>query len=238
MANVFDAILLFIRLYIIFASFVFLVPIFGMEYSHTCFKRVLLASACISALRMHQRLPRVTFSKEFLRVLIMEDSFHYFVYSVLFLTSYPLTIALVPITVFAVLHSASYTQKLLVATGTNTNTLGATVTQLTSKITIRETQISILTFIASMEIMVFFVSISMIFMGRGSLLIPFFYYRFLQLRYMSNRNPYSRLVFGQLRMKVEQTAHSPSCPALAKKAMLFIVSFASKLSPAAMAQAS
>merc|ERR550534_2959780 len=97
MANKFDAVLLFVRLYIIFATFVFMVPVFGMDYSVTCFKRVLLGNACISALRMHQRLPRVTFSKEFLQVLIMEDSFHYLVYSILFLNSHPQTIALAPI---------------------------------------------------------------------------------------------------------------------------------------------
>lgn len=234
MSNKFDATLLFIRLYIIFATFIFMVPLFGMEYSVTCFKRVLLGSACISALRMHQRLPRVTLSKEFLRVLIMEDSFHYFVYSILFLNSHPQTIALVPIVVFAVLHSASYIQKLIVATGC-VNSIATTIQQLTSKVAERSMQTSVLTFIASMEITVFFVSIAMVFVGRGSLLVPFFYYRFLQLRYMSRRNPYSRLVFGQLRMKIEQMAYNASCPGIAKKALLAIVSIASKLSPASIA---
>jgi hypothetical protein len=235
MANKFDAVLLLIRLYIIFATFVFMVPVFGMEYSVTCFKRVLLGNACISALRMHQRLPRVTLTKEFLQVLIMEDSFHYFVYSILFLNSNPQTIALAPIVVFAVLHSASYTHKLIATTGA-TDTIATTVQSLTSKIVERNMQTSILTFIASMEIMVFFVAIVMIFVGRGSFLVPFFYYRFLQLRYMSRRNPYSRLVFGQLRMKVEAMARNESTPAFAKKGLTMLVSVASKLSPTTMAQ--
>lgn len=235
MANKFDAILLFIRLYIIFATFVFMVPIFGMEYSVTCFKRVLLGNACISALRMHQRLPRVTLSKEFLQVLIMEDSFHYLVYSILFLNSHPQTIALAPIVVFAVLHSASYLHKLIATTG-SVDAISTSVQGLTSKIVERNMQTSILTFIASMEVMVFFVSIVMVFVGRGSLLIPFFYYRFLQLRYMSRRNPYSRLVFGQLRMKVEAMAQNESTPAFAKKGLHMLVSVASKLSPATMPQ--
>jgi len=234
MANKFDAALLFIRLYIIFATFLFIVPLFGVEYSMTCFKRVLLGSACISALRMHQRLPPVTLSKEFIRVLVMEDSFHYLIYSLLFLFSRPQTMALVPIMVFALLHSASYLQKLI-----NTTQCPAFVAnsmrQFTSKITERNMQTSILTFIASTEIMIFFVSIALLFVGRGSLLVPFFYYRFLQLRYMSKRNPYSRLVFGNLRMKIEQMAYRDSCPGVAKKALLAIVSLASKLSPASIA---
>jgi len=233
MANKYDAIFLFIRLYIVLAVFMYIVPVFGMEYSLTCFKRVLLGSACISALRMHQRLPRITLSKEFIRVLVMEDSFHYLIYSLLFLASHPQTIALVPILVFAVLHSASYTQKLFNATHTNSS-MANMVLQVTAKITERSMQTSILTFISSTEIMIFFVSIILLFAGRGSLLIPFFYYRFLQLRYMSTRNPYSRLVFGQFRMKIQELANNPSCPAMGKKALHFMISMASKLSPTTM----
>jgi len=235
MANKFDAVLLAIRLYIIFATFVFMVPVFGTEYSLTCFKRVLLGNACISALRMHQRLPRVTLTKEFLQVLIMEDSFHYLVYSVLFLTSHPTTVALAPIVVFATLHSASYIHKMIATTG-STDFIALKVQSLTSKIVERNMQTSILTFIASMEVMVFAVAVVMIFLGRGSFLVPFFYYRFLQLRYMSQRNPYSRLVFGQLRMKVEAMARAPTTPAFAKKGLTMMVQMAAKLSPTTMAQ--
>lgn len=234
MANKYDAIFLFIRLYIVFATFLYIVPIFGMEYSMTCFKRVLLGSACISALRMHQRLPPVTMSKEFIRVLVMEDSFHYLIYSLLFLFSRPQTMALVPIAVFAVLHSASYLQKLITVASCPAYVANS-ITQITSKITERNMQTSVLTFIASTEIMIFFVSIILLFIGRGSLLVPFFYYRFLQLRYMSMRNPYSRLVFGNLRMKIQEMANRPSCPGVARKALLAIVSLASKLSPASIA---
>lgn len=216
------------------STFLFIFPLFGVEYSVTCFKRVLLASCCVSGLRMHQRLPRVTLSKDFIRVLVMEDSFHYLIYSLLFLASRPQTMALVPIVVFAILHSASYVQKLLVATDMK-NAICLRVKQLTEKVIERNMQTSVLTFIASTEIMIFFLSIVLLFVGRGSLLVPFFYYRFLQLRYMSRRNPYSRLVFGQLRMKIEQMAHNPSCPAIGNKILLAIVSLSSKLSPASIA---
>ena len=48
--------------------------------------------------------------------------------------------------------------------------------------------------------------------GRGSLLTPFMYYRFLSLRYSSHRNPYSRTMFHELRRMAEAQAASPSCP--------------------------
>ena len=46
-----------------------------------------------------------------------------------------------------------------------------------------------------------------LFTGRTWLVVPLVYYRFLGLRYSSRRNPYTRAVFYELRLALEQTAN-------------------------------
>jgi hypothetical protein len=53
----------------------------------------------------------------FLNQLVAEDSCHYLLYSVIFLTAYPITLVLVPLALFATLHVAFSTLTLLDKTG-------------------------------------------------------------------------------------------------------------------------
>lgn len=72
-----------------------------------------MANAATSALRLHQRLPPVTFTREFLSLLLLEDSCHYLFFSLIFLYVSPMILILLPVVLFAVLHSASYSLTLL-----------------------------------------------------------------------------------------------------------------------------
>ena len=73
--------------------------------------------------------------------------------------------------------------------------------------------------------------------GRGSLLVPFVYYRFLTLRYASRRNPYSRAIFAEMRVALERQATSAYCPALLASLIRRGVALVSALSPPVMAAA-
>lgn len=72
-----------------------------------------MANAATSAFRLHQRLPPIKFTREFLSLLLMEDSCHYLFFSLIFLYVSPLIIILTPVVLFAILHSASYSLTLL-----------------------------------------------------------------------------------------------------------------------------
>lgn len=50
-----------------------------------------MSNAATSALRLHQRIPRVTLTQEFLSLLLLEDSCHYLIYSLIFLYVLPVT---------------------------------------------------------------------------------------------------------------------------------------------------
>ena len=86
---------------------------FNCSTQQSAFNKVLLSNAATSALRLHQRLPSFTLSREFLARLMVEDSCHYLVYSLIFFNVQPTLLILLPIVLFAVLHASSYSLKLL-----------------------------------------------------------------------------------------------------------------------------
>lgn len=81
--------------------------------SQSAFYKVLISNAATSALRLHQRLPQIQFTREFLALLLLEDSCHYLFFSLIFLYVQPFIVVLFPVVLFAVLHSASYSLKML-----------------------------------------------------------------------------------------------------------------------------
>lgn len=58
---------------------------------YDAYYKILLSCSATNILRLHQRLPRISFSREFLAVLIIEDSFHYLMYSFIFQYVSPVT---------------------------------------------------------------------------------------------------------------------------------------------------
>ena len=72
-----------------------------------------MANGATSALRLHQRLPQVQFNRQFLGIFLLEDSAHYLFFTMIFLYGDPITLALAPVVLFSLLHSASYSLTLL-----------------------------------------------------------------------------------------------------------------------------
>ncbi|XP_074037875.1 transmembrane protein 33-containing Krueppel homolog 2 [Leptinotarsa decemlineata] len=213
-----------IRVLAIILGFAYFIPIFGN--SHNFYYKVLLANAAINALRLHQRVGRVTLSREFISALLTEDSCHYLFYSLIFLYVAPLSLVLVPILLFCMLHAASYSLTLLDTLGQN-SWWGARLL-----ISLVEFQsLNILRAVAFTEICLMPFTVVLILMGRATLLTPFIYYHFLVQRYNSRRNPYTRNMFRELRMLSESTASKPNMPSFIRTIILSIVKFTCKLAP-------
>jgi hypothetical protein len=199
--------------------------------AQNAYYKALIANAAINALRLHQRLGRVRLSREFLAELLMEDSCHYLFYSMIFLYVAPLTLVLLPVVLFAILHAASYSLTLLDTMGQN-SWWGARLL-----ISLVEFQsLNILRLIAFTEIIMMPLTVLFVLMGRASLLTPFIYYHFLTQRYTSRRNPYNRNMFYELRVLLERTAAKPKMPSFIKAALLGIVNFTVKLAPPQVVQ--
>lgn len=113
-SNKTDAVLMLTRILTIIFSVLYMIPMIG---GGAFYKKVLIANGATSALRLHQRLPRFQLTSEFLQQLIAEDSCHYLLFSIIFLNSHPITLVLLPISLFATLHVAFAALTLLDKTG-------------------------------------------------------------------------------------------------------------------------
>ena len=141
-----------------------------------------MASAATSALRLHQRIPSIQFSREFAVNLMLEDSAHYFMFSLIFIFgSAPISMALLPVLLFAVLHAASYSLKLLDALGTPSSWWG--MRMLISLVELQSR--NILRMVAFTEIFLLPITVLNVIRGISWLVAPLVYYRFLGLRYAS-----------------------------------------------------
>lgn len=223
-ANKIEAALWVTRIMTVFFVFNFFLPMFSAAPSS--YQKALLSNAATSALRLHQRLPNFQMNREFFGRLLLEDSAHYLFYSLIFVSSYPVTMVLVPVFLFAILHAQKYTQQILNVVGPDS--LGI-VRRMLAKL--EANQFGILRFIACTEIFLMPAILFMMFTGHASIFLPFIYYRFLTLRYGSRRNPYCRQLFGELRLASENLCSSPSCPAFIRNITYKMIAFISRLAP-------
>jgi len=215
-----DAVLLLSRLATIFFTMMYILPFFRSE-SNVYYTKALLSSVVTSALRLRQRIPNFELSRQFLFNLFREDSAHYLMYSFLFLSGTPMTIVLIPVTTYAILHSCSFLSQIL-------NHFPA-IQQLCTRVT--NNQVSLLRFVALNEIVLMPILILSIFVARSNILLIFMYYRFLTLRYTSQRNPYTRGLFSELRQSVEYLCTKPACPAFVARICQNAIGFINRLAP-------
>ena len=221
-----DSLLWVTRIFTLVCTIMFIIPLFGVNPS--LYHRILISNAATSALRLHQRLPAVQFSMNFLRLLLAEDSFHYLMFSVIFLTANPVTMATIPVFIFAVMHASSFTRGTLNVIGPRSFMfLHSLITKLQSK------QVQMFRFIALSEICLLPAVVFMATTGRMHLLHIFIYYKFLTLRYASRRNPYCRTLFYELRMTVQHVCSSHRCPQFIRTVCYKIISVVSRLAPTA-----
>uniref|UniRef100_A0A672GEP3 Transmembrane protein 33-like n=1 Tax=Salarias fasciatus TaxID=181472 RepID=A0A672GEP3_SALFA len=216
MSNKLETAMWLSRLFTVYCSVMFILPVLGPYAAANFYQRALLANALTSALRLHQRLPRFQLSRAFLAQALQEDSCHYLLYSLILVNSYPITIDHFCVCLFVFLQQMGPSSLMFVR-------------NLLDKLT--SNQQNILKFIACNEIFLMPATVFMLFSGQGSLLLPFIYYRFLTLRYTSRRNPYCRTLFTELRILLEHFIMKPACPAFFRRMCLSSIAFISRLAP-------
>ncbi|CAF1235504.1 unnamed protein product [Adineta ricciae] len=217
-----DAVLLLSRLATIFFTLMYILPFARTSAdANVYYTKALLASAVTSALRLRQRIPGFQLSREFFANVIREDSAHYLMYSFLFLSGSAMTIVLIPISTYAVLHSCSFLAQIL--------TSYPFIKPKLDRIT--ENHANLLRFVALNEIILMPLLILSIFVARSNFLLIFMYYRFLTLRYASHRNPYTRTLFYELRQTVEHLCSRPNCPPFIARLCYNAIAFVNRLAP-------
>ncbi|CAD5221476.1 unnamed protein product [Bursaphelenchus xylophilus] len=219
-----------LRILSLYFTINYLLFLAGLTSGRAVYYKVIMAAAASYAFRLHQRLKenlRNIFSREFVAQLFFEDSAHYLLYSIVFINSQTVTMALFPISGYSLYHTTLYLMQLSEAIG-QTNAAWAKAAgqfrQLYSN--------TLLSTIACVEIFLFPVLAAMIFTGKASFMFIFLYYRFLWLRYTSRRNPHTRLAFQQLKHSLLEVAERPACPGLAKTFIFNSISVVERFAPA------
>ncbi|XP_030555284.1 Krueppel homolog 2 [Drosophila novamexicana] len=220
--NRIDSALWALRLLVIFFTVSYVLPIFTSQQS--AFNKVLLANAAISALRLHQRVPAFSFSREFLSRLFAEDSCHYMMYSLIFFSIRPTLLVLIPVALYSVLHASSYSLKLLDLIGQNSWWTARFVISI-----VEYKAANILKAIAFCEIFIMPYAIVLTFMAHAGLMTPIIYYHYLVMRYSSRRNPYPRTAFAELRITFETLA--ARSPPVVGKIIRGGIGFVNRLAP-------
>lgn len=187
-----DMILAITRALTILCSLAFLVGIFGQPENR--YKQALLMTAATSSLRLHQRMPPPPLrlmNLSYLSNLIKEDSFHYLMFPFLFFFERPLTLTLLPCSLYAIFNLAVYAITLLDKYGGH-DQLKMQISNLIAKY-----QQSLLHAIALSELAL----MALVSIGFKSVrfLVIIFYYRFLLLRYNSTRNAHLRTLVAQVK---------------------------------------
>ncbi|CEF66196.1 Transmembrane protein 33 [Strongyloides ratti] len=187
----------------------------------------MIAGAVTNGIRLSQRLgENLQFSREFVTNAVLEDSFHYLLYSLLFAMSAPMTMALVPVALFGLLHSINFINKVAQNTGHGNNGIIIKAHGLVNQ----QTK-NLLGIVATGEIFMFPILFGLIFIGKGTIFLPIVYYKFLCLRYSSRRNPYTRVAFSQMKTSLVQASASSSCPRFVSSFIYKAIAFVERLSP-------
>ncbi|XP_017892781.1 Krueppel homolog 2 isoform X2 [Ceratina calcarata] len=212
------------RLFTIIFTIGYIIPIFGNSYN--LYYKALMSNAATSALRLHQRIPRVQFNRQFLEHLLLEDSFHYIFYSLIFLYAAPMTLVLTPIFLFGLMHFASYSFVLLDCLGQNSwwgARLLISLVEFQSRVILR--------FCALAEIIILPFTVLLVFMGRAGLLTPFIYFQFLKFRLASQRNPFTRNVFYEIRNALSSISRKPTVPVIVRRIIEGLLSLTQQMAP-------
>lgn len=212
------------RLFTLIFTIGYIIPIFGNSYN--IYYKVLMSNAATSALRLHQRVPRVQLNRQFLEHLFLEDSCHYLFYSLIFLYAAPVTLVLTPIFLFALIHFAIYSLTLLDCIGRN-SWWGARL--LISLVEFQSR--NILRLCALSEIIILPFTVLLVFTGRAGLLTPFIYFQFLKLRLGSQRNPSTRNVFYEIRNGLSSVSRKPAVPSVLRRIIEGLLSLTQQMAP-------
>lgn len=178
---------------------------YGSLTSHECYRRAMLAAAVTYALALYKAVGFPKFSREWAQRAMVNDNSHYLFITFVLANSLPLTLVLIPITIYSFYQTIFYLRNLLQEVGTP---FSRTVIGYIEKAETYWTRA--LLFAAQFEVMVSVTLLLNAFTGHVDLLLMLAYYNFLKYRYIFSSN--TRLVMGLFGTKLDSVFHHPSCP--------------------------
>ncbi|OAF69964.1 hypothetical protein A3Q56_02307 [Intoshia linei] len=216
--------LLFIlRLIITFGSLYYIYDFSNTNLYHI----IVVCNLSVFIIRLQSRVPlRLEFSKVYLGTILIEDSAHYILYSVMIYNSFYFG-HMVNIFLYAVIGLTCYLITLLGKIKIDNQSF---IYRGLYKIMIN--QKLLLTLVAAFEVVQFPMLVFRLFRGSGSLIMPILYYNFLKFRYASRRNSYHRQVFFHLKVSIiDNFAKTTKCPSIISTILQKAANFISSCAP-------
>lgn len=172
--------------------------------TQTNYQGVIMGSLASNMMRAYQRVGAPKFSSAFLQSLLAEDAGHYLLYSFIFLSRPPSLIVTIPPAVFALFALASFI-KYIAGPGRVAGLMDRLLGH----------QAYGFEMVATCEISLLFVAIfqAITQLSLSGFMNIMVLLQFLQLRYLSKRNPYSRLAWGKLHTLMLMATSHRLCPA-------------------------
>ncbi|KAI9557963.1 hypothetical protein GHT06_014714 [Daphnia sinensis] len=230
--NKIDYILGFIWFSSICFTVIYVIPFLRSE-CEDMYYRTLIAHSATSLLRLYKKFHQsIQFNFEFMEQLLLDDSTHNLLYSLMFYCFPPFPWIWLPIFLFALLHVTNYGVQVVECFSPSAFGLlkkGFELMELQS--------INILKIIAITEVFILFIIpfslLSFSFSGLALATVTVFVYeKFLILRYMSKQNPFTRIVFGEFIEQLEICTDQSSASACVRNfSYALIAHFRSRTDP-------
>lgn len=229
LSDVWSSVLFALRVIVFVTGLLATIPLLGSRMAVNCYVVCLRCGLFLYSLRFLQRKNQTqvpVFSRQFIDFFISEDSGHYLWYCFFYQGYYPSPLLLFPILLYTVFQVPKYFSEL-------SKFLSPSIRSPAGRLHnyIHSKQPSILRFIASAEIFLMIVVTYNLLSGSGNLLAPVVHYYFLKWRYQSRRNPYVRIMFGELRIVMQTVSSSQKCPQFLKNFIERSVAYLSSLAP-------
>lgn len=174
-------------------SYIYITGFLGKPQNR--YKQALLVTAATSSLRLHVRMPPTSFhqlDRAYLTNMVKEDSFHYLIFSLLFVLNEPFSLALLPCCLYAFHNLAVYIVTILDKIG------GYDQLKLDLSLMIARYQQGLLHTIALCEITLMPMILIGVFTGMSGIFMSIAYKGFLYLRYNSVRNAHFKSLVSQI----------------------------------------
>eukprot|EP00047_Mylnosiga_fluctuans_P024411 m.160770 g.160770 ORF g.160770 m.160770 type:complete len:260 (+) comp9851_c2_seq1:51-830(+) len=180
------------------------------SFGSTAYYQALFCFGLASIVRLYQRCGAPKFSSDYLRNVLVEDSAHYVLYSLVFFGGAPSPAVLLSPSIYAFFAACTFFRK-SIAPAISPRLEGAVKK-------IESSASKGFTYASNIEIGVFFLLLFRLITGPGfhELVILYMYIQFCMLRTTSRRNAYPRAAWAAVRANIERIVNSPRCPGIVR----------------------
>eukprot|EP01135_Chromosphaera_perkinsii_P006561 Nk52_evm3s545 gene=Nk52_evmTU3s545 len=186
-------------------------------FSIDCYRRAFKGGLVSYAISIFQRHGQPQMSQLYLQRVTSDESFHFLLYCVVFLTSAPLTMVLIPVCVYSLFHFTQHAKHIATLALPTQTSLRQKIVGYLSLLDGQRDMLG--SFAAYVEVFILpTLVIQWLFFGHTGFLTLIIYAQFLHGRYVVS--VYSRAAFHSINIEIEKFMNGPMCPTFIRNGYL------------------